>query len=167
MFLCNPSIVSPHNMLTLTAHCFRGSFVTQSSQDGVQYEWVRSLAVSLSIVSCFAGDDNDSHCPPSETHRWHSLHSTWSICTQHSWPRYASTAPILNSWIILLSLVQEGECVWFWTRGKGEGEPVILFFFSSFFVEKKKRERRELLGEWERSVRLMSGSWRIGTAGLC
>jgi len=111
---------------------FSTPFVTENSQESLQYVWVRSLAVSLSIVSCFAEDDNDSHCALNEIHRWHSSHSTWSICTQHSCPRHSfySIEAVFNSWIILLFLVQEAECLWFLTR---RGARIRDFFF--FFCE--------------------------------
>lgn len=103
MFICSKTaIVSPCNTYypLFSSVCFR----KQPGRLTVQYEWVRSLAVSLTIVSCFTGDDNDSHCALSEIHRWHSSHSTCSIRTRHSCPRHCCycTEAILNSWIILL-----------------------------------------------------------------
>lgn len=37
--------------------------VSDYGQEGLQFVWVRSLAVSLSIVSLLLGVDNDGHCP--------------------------------------------------------------------------------------------------------
>lgn len=37
--------------------------VSDYGQEGLQYVWVRSLAVSLSIVSLLLGVDNDGRCP--------------------------------------------------------------------------------------------------------
>lgn len=92
------------------------------------------------------GDDNGGHCPLSEIHRCHSLHSTWSICAKHSWPQrsFYGKEAILNSWIILLSLVQRGECVWFLGRREGRRESVIFLFFWWRGRSIERERRREL-----------------------
>lgn len=100
------------------------------------------------LCPALTGDDNDDHCPLSEIHRCHSLHSTWSICTQHSWPQHSfySIEAILNSWIILLSLVQRGECVWF-LASRGGGVRVCDFPAKEWEHREKKRELSPLVRE--------------------
>lgn len=78
-----------------------------------------------------------------EIHHWHSFHSTWSICTQHSWPQHGFYSikwidAVVHSWIIFLSLIQHRECVWFPAKRQREGESVIfLVLWRSGRLERK------------------------------
>lgn len=134
------------------------AFVTHNAQDGLQYVWVRSLAVSLSIVSC-------AHW----RWQWWPLSTEWD--TSPSWITFHAVhmhaAQLASAFTALRPFWMNELSCCLWYNGQnvsdfyqGGGRSVI------FLVFVWTRWRRERKRGRERSVAMKSGSQRFETAGL-
>lgn len=180
MFLAWPSsikaaIVSPHNTSTLNAHCFQSSLLPIMARKA--YSMCESgpwLYPSPLCPALTAGG-----------WQWWPLSSPWAkkyIAVKayilHGPYAHSSTAGHGSAstasrpfWIheLFCCLWYDGENVSDFSRKKGREEGEAVIFFLKKWERKGKAGLSPLVRERkrERSVCLMSGSWRVRTAGLC